>query len=104
MVRSLSNQTHRIYTAHIVVFNTQPAIRYEWVTRAEVTFGEVPEEVIKVFAKEPEPYRHSGAYEITALSGSFLKSINGSHSAVQGLDMHELCGKIIEGSRKVGWI
>jgi predicted house-cleaning NTP pyrophosphatase (Maf/HAM1 superfamily) len=60
--------------------------------------------VIEVFAKEPEPYRHSGAYELTAMSGSFLKEIKGSHSAVQGLDMHELCKRIIEGSRAAGWL
>jgi septum formation protein len=68
-----------------------------------VTFGKIPEEVIAEFAKHPEPYRHSGGYELTAMSGSFLKSINGSHSAVQGLDMYEICSKIIEGGKKLSW-
>lgn len=104
MAQGLANSEHRVYTAHILVFNTEPKIRYEWVERAEVTYGEVPLEVLKEFAKQPEPYRHSGGYELTALSGAFLKSINGSHTAVQGLDMYALCHRIIEGSRKAGWI
>jgi len=60
--------------------------------------------VIKVFAKQPEPYRHSGAYELSAMSGSFLKEIRGSHSAVQGLDMYQVCCRITEGAKKAGWI
>ncbi len=71
--------------------------------KAEVTFGEIPNNVLEFFAKEPEPYRHSGGYELTAMSGSFLKSINGSHSAVQGLDMHEVCRAIVEGGREQQW-
>jgi predicted house-cleaning NTP pyrophosphatase (Maf/HAM1 superfamily) len=69
-----------------------------------VTFGDIPLEVIKVFAKQPEPYKHSGGYELTALSGSFLQQIKGSHSAVQGLDMYQLCRRITEGAKKGGWI
>ena len=53
MGQTLSNEQHRVYTAHIVVFNTDPVIRYEWVARAEVTFGDVPLEVLKEFAKQP---------------------------------------------------
>jgi hypothetical protein len=39
MMSSLANQTHQAYTAHTIVFNVDPLIRYEWVTKAEVTFG-----------------------------------------------------------------
>jgi predicted house-cleaning NTP pyrophosphatase (Maf/HAM1 superfamily) len=104
MITKLANRTHNLYTAHIIVFNAEPEIKYEWVSKAEVTFGKIPIEVAEVFAKEEEPYRHSGAYELTAISGSFIKSIQGSHSCVQGLDIYELCTYIVEGSKKIGWI
>jgi septum formation protein len=106
MVKDLANSTHRVYTAHTIVFNSAKypqGYRQEWVERAEVTFGDIPQNVLEFFAKEPEPYRHSGGYELTAMSGSFLKSINGSHSAVQGLDMHAVCVRIIDGGRHLGW-
>jgi septum formation protein len=97
MMGSLSNSTHRVYTAHAVVFNPDkyPQFRKEWVAKAEVTFGQIPPNVLQFFAKDTEPYKHSGGYELTAMSGSFLKAINGSHSAVQGLDMHEVCRAIV---------
>lgn len=39
MMLSLANKTHNAYTAHIIVFNIKPMIKYEWVGKAEVTFG-----------------------------------------------------------------
>jgi hypothetical protein len=37
-------------------------------------------------------------------AGSFISSIFGSMTSIQGLDMYYVCSKIIEGSKKVGWI
>lgn len=104
MMSSLANKTHHVYTAHCLLFNTEPMITYEWVGTAAVTFGDVPLECFKEYSKLDEPYIHSGGYELTAVSGSFLKEINGSHTLVQGLDIYELCNKIIEGSRKAKWL
>ena len=42
----LSGKTHNVYTAHIVTFNTTPQIQYEWVGKAQVTFGEIPKEAL----------------------------------------------------------
>lgn len=39
----------------------------------KVTFGDIPIESLKAFAKTDEPYIHSGGYELTAISGSFIK-------------------------------
>ena len=104
MMGGLSNKTHQAYTAHVVIFNVEPQIRYEWVTKADVTFGDIPTVALEAFAKTPEPYIHSGGYELTAISGSFIKEINGSHTAVQGLDMHQLCHNIIKGAKEAKWI
>ena len=104
MIQELAGNTHRIYTANILVFNSEPQIFYEWVSRAEVTFGPIDPHIIQEFAKTPEPYLHSGGYEVASISGSFISSINGSYHTVQGLDIHELCLKLIEGSKKLGWI
>ena len=56
------------------------------------------------FSKSDEPYIHSGGYELSAVSGSFIKEISGSHTAIQGLDIYQLCNRIIEGSKKAKWI
>ena len=101
---SLANQTHQAYTAHVLIFNTEPLIKYEWVTHADVTFGDVPLECFEAFSETEEPYIHSGGYELTAMSGSFIKSINGSFTTVQGLDMYELCKKIIDGVKQAHWL
>lgn len=45
MVTALAGNTHRIYTAHTVLFNGKKHgewVKEEWVTSAEVTFGEIP--------------------------------------------------------------
>lgn len=47
MMSQLSNKTHQIYTAHCIVFNVEPQIKYEWVSKADVTFGDVPIECFK---------------------------------------------------------
>ena len=51
MVSELAGNTHRIYTANIVVFNTEPILKYEWVSKAEVTFGKIDPLTIQEFAK-----------------------------------------------------
>ena len=50
MMEGLSGQTHRVYTAHAVVFNQKKnakGYREEWVAKAEVTFGDIPREVLE---------------------------------------------------------
>jgi predicted house-cleaning NTP pyrophosphatase (Maf/HAM1 superfamily) len=42
MMGSLANKTHQAYTAHTIVFNTEPQIKFEWVAKADVAFGDVP--------------------------------------------------------------
>ena len=40
---------------------------------------------------------------MTGISGSFLKEIKGSHTCIQGLDIYELCRRILEGAREAKW-
>ena len=53
MMGGLANKTHQAYTAHILTFNTEPQIQYEWVTKADVTFGDIPIACLEEFAKTP---------------------------------------------------
>jgi len=46
MMMSLANRSHNAFTAHIVTFNTTPVIQYKWVTKVEVVFGEISEEIL----------------------------------------------------------
>ena len=70
----------------------------------QVTFGDIPIEAIEAYAKTEEPYIHSGGYELTREAGSFIKAISGSMTSIQGLDVYGVCHKIVEGSKKLGWI
>ena len=70
----------------------------------QVTFGDIPIEAIEAYAKTEEPYIHSGGYELTGEAASFIKSISGSMTSIQGLDVYGVCHKIVEGSKKLGWI
>lgn len=47
MIQELSGNTHRVYTANIVVFNSEPVTRYEWVSKGEVTFGDISIDIIR---------------------------------------------------------
>ncbi len=94
----LRNTTHQVYTANMVVFNQEPLLRYEWVEEGnvfwlmiQVTFGSIPIEAIEAYAKTEEPYIHSGGYELTAEAASFIKSVSGSMTSIQGLDVYGVC-------------
>lgn len=75
-----------------------------FLTMIQVTFGDIPIEAIEAYAKTEEPYIHSGGYELTGEAASFIKSISGSMTSIQGLDVYGVCHKIVEGSKKLGWI
>jgi predicted house-cleaning NTP pyrophosphatase (Maf/HAM1 superfamily) len=70
----------------------------------QVSFGEIPIEAIEAYAKTEDPYIHSGGYELTGEAASFIKTLSGSMTAIQGLDVFGVCSKIVEGSKKLGWI
>jgi hypothetical protein len=42
MMSSLANETHQSLTSHIITFNTNPQIQYEWITKSDVVFGNIP--------------------------------------------------------------
>jgi predicted house-cleaning NTP pyrophosphatase (Maf/HAM1 superfamily) len=64
MLSSLSNETHQCFSAHILTFNTDPEIKYEWVTKSDVTFGKIPLECLTSYSETSDPYIHSGGYDL----------------------------------------
>jgi septum formation protein len=86
----LSNNTHKVYTA-ICVFDTSQAKKpyLEEVLVTDVTMAEIDVNEAQSYWLTGEPKDKAGGYAIQGIGGKFVKSINGSFSAVVGLPIYE---------------
>jgi septum formation protein len=86
----LSNNTHKVYTA-ICVFDTSQAKKpyLEEVLVTDVTMAEIDVNEAQLYWLTGEPKDKAGGYAIQGIGGKFVKSINGSVSAVVGLPIYE---------------
>lgn len=86
----LSNNTHKVYTG-ICIFDTykttKPYVNEVIVT--EVTMAEISTADALAYWLTGEPQDKAGGYAIQGIGGKFVKSINGSFSAVVGLPIYE---------------
>ncbi|WP_394129343.1 Maf family protein [Shewanella maritima] len=86
MLKRLSGQTHQVMTAVAITDGDQTHVR-NCIT--EVSFCEISDEDIAAYIATQEPMDKAGSYGIQALGGCFVRSINGSYSAVVGLPLVE---------------
>jgi septum formation protein len=86
----LSNNTHKVYTA-ICVFDTSQAKKpyLVEVLVTDVTMAEIDVNEAQLYWLTGEPKDKAGGYAIQGIGGKFVKSINGSVSAVVGLPIYE---------------
>jgi septum formation protein len=86
----LSNNTHKVYTA-ICVFDTSQAKKpyLVEVLVTDVTMAEIDVNEAQSYWLTGEPKDKAGGYAIQGIGGKFVKSINGSFSAVVGLPIYE---------------
>jgi septum formation protein len=86
----LSNNTHKVYTA-ICVFDTSQAKKpyLVEVLVTDVTMAEIDVNEAQLYWLTGEPKDKAGGYAIQGIGGKFVKSINGSFSAVVGLPIYE---------------
>lgn len=82
----LSNNSHQVLTGVALV--GQDSIKGEVVT-TDVTFKTLSKAEISAYWLTGEPQDKAGSYGIQGIAGQFVKSINGSYSAVVGLPLYE---------------
>lgn len=86
MLRSLSGQTHKVYTAVALVWRPQ---LWQDLSVSLVTFGDLSEQEVRAYCASGEPLDKAGAYAIQGIGSAFVKRIEGSYTGVVGLPMYE---------------
>lgn len=93
MFALMSGKTHLVMTAFALVCNDK--VKVENVI-TEVNFRSVTEQEVEQYWLSGEPQDKAGSYGLQGIGGKFVKSINGSVSAVIGLPLAELEQGLIE--------
>jgi len=93
ILRTLSDQTHTVYTA-LVLSVAMPRKAGTWLktfalSTTQVTFAELSELDITEYIETGEPFGKAGAYGIQGYAASFISQISGSYSGVMGLPLYE---------------
>lgn len=86
MLRMLSAQTHRVYSAVSLRCGT---VHRQAVSITEVTFRALTVGEIRAYWRTGEPVDKAGSYAIQGLGAVFVESIQGSYSGVMGLPLYE---------------
>jgi len=82
----LSNNQHQVLTAIALV--SKNSVQGQ-VISTEVTFKTLTKAEISAYWLTGEPQDKAGSYGIQGIAGQFVKTINGSYSAVVGLPLYE---------------
>jgi len=85
-LRRLSARTHRVLTA-VAVQDGQRLRRA--LSVSHVRFAALPEAVIAAYVAGGEPFGKAGAYAIQGALAGYIAHIEGSHSGIMGLPLHE---------------
>jgi len=91
MLSSLSGKSHQVLTAIALVGKNM--ITCDVVT-TKVFFKTLTIDEIKQYWQTAEPQDKAGSYAIQGIAGQFVKSIQGSYSAVVGLPLFE-CAQML---------
>ena len=86
ILQQLSGRGHRVLTAVAVVRGTQIRLRTQ-VSR--VWFARLSTATIEAYVASGEPRGKAGAYAIQGAAAAFVRKIEGSHSGIMGLPLHE---------------
>ncbi|RHW76900.1 nucleoside triphosphate pyrophosphatase [Colwellia sp. RSH04] len=92
MLTSLSGKEHQVLTAIALVSNN--TVTFDVVT-TRVFFKTLTLDEIEQYWQTKEPQDKAGSYAIQGIAGQFVKSIQGSFSAVVGLPLFE-CGQLLK--------
>lgn len=86
MLRALSGRSHRVMTAVAVLAGTQVFLE---TSISRVRFAELSETTIRRYVESGEPMGKAGAYAIQGRIAAWIAHIEGSHSGIMGLPLHE---------------
>jgi septum formation protein len=86
MLRSLAGRTHEVITAVWVVSAGREA---HAISRSTLTFAPMDEAEIAAYVATGECEGKAGGYAIQGRAAAFVERLEGSHSGVMGLPLHE---------------
>lgn len=82
MLKTLSGQTHSVFTGVAVAFEGAIETFYE---KTDVTFWELSEKEIERYTETGEPFDKAGAYGIQGWGALLVKEVRGDYFSVVGL-------------------
>lgn len=86
MLRTLSGQTHRVFTAIAIAWGERTV---QACCESRVTFAELSVEEIAAYVESGEPMGKAGAYGVQGRAAAFIARITGSYSGIMGLPLFE---------------
>ena len=86
MLARLSGRTHEVVTA--VALRWQDDTHFAMST-SKVTLAPLSKSAIAAYVASGEPFDKAGGYGIQGAAGAFVRKIEGSHSGIMGLPLHE---------------
>ena len=95
MLRSLSGQTHQVYTGYTICCSSLGKSHTDVVCTA-VTFKQLSADEIEWYVRTDEPFDKAGAYAIQGLGTFLVKSVCGSYTNVVGLPVCEVIEHLIQ--------
>jgi septum formation protein len=87
MLRLLSGQVHKVYSAVVLIY-ANGTIRSR-LSVTEVRFAELAEDWIETYVATGEPMDKAGAYGVQGCAAHRISEIRGSYSGVMGLPLYE---------------
>ncbi len=85
-LKLLSGRTHLVLTAVAVIVNDKLESILQ---QSEVTFTELPEDILHAYCALAEPYDKAGSYAVQGYAAQFIEKISGSYSGIMGLPLFE---------------
>ena len=86
MLRTLSGQTHRVFTAIAIGWGDKMA---QACCESRVTFAPLSDAQIAEYVASGEPMGKAGAYGVQGRAAAFIARIEGSYSGIMGLPLFE---------------
>lgn len=86
ILRMLSGQTHRVFTAVAIGWGDKTA---QACCESHVTFATMSDADIAGYVASGEPMGKAGAYGVQGLAAAFIARIEGSYSGIMGLPLFE---------------
>ena len=92
MLRSLSGNTHSVYTGVCITYKSRKVVFYE---KSDVTFHKLSDKQINAYIETKSPMDKAGAYGVQDdMAIAFVKCVDGELSNVIGLPMGRVINEI----------